>query len=144
MPNTNSASKALRVSNRKRIINLAKKNKIDNSRRTINKLVKLGEASAKDFTQAMSNYFSALDKAVKSNFIPKGRANRLKSRMTIKIKALTGEDKYETAGVKQEKAKTAKPKAEKKVVAKKTVAKKDTEEKPKVKKTATKAAKKAE
>ncbi len=135
MPNTKAATKALRVSNRKRIVNLAKKNKVDNSRRTLNKLIKLGETSAKNFTEALSTYFSALDKAAKSNFIPKTRANRLKSRMTVKLKQLTGQDTYETAGVKQEKTKTAKPKVEKKPVAKKPVAKKETtEDKPKAKK----------
>ncbi len=78
MPNTKSAKKALRGSLRKREFNLASKNKIKSSLRDLRKSLAVGIEESRE---AMSKAFSALDKAVKTNFIPKGRANRRKSRL---------------------------------------------------------------
>ena len=45
----------------------------------------------------LAKYYSSLDKAVKTNFIPKNRADRLKSRMAIRISKAAGEYKPEFA-----------------------------------------------
>jgi small subunit ribosomal protein S20 len=146
MPNTKAAKKALRVSERKRVINNVKKNKVIQSRRVLNKLFTDGKTKFTDFKEALAKYFSSLDKAAKTNYIPKQRADRLKSRMTVKIKKLTGEDKYETAGAKKEKTITKKSSASapKKAAAKKTENKSETTKKSTAKTAAKKApAKKA-
>lgn len=78
MPNTSAAKKALRTSRRKREVNLAKKEKITNSQRNLRKALHSG---SKDIKDHLSKAFSALDKAVKSNYIPKKRADRKKSRL---------------------------------------------------------------
>lgn len=78
MPNTKSAKKALRGSLRKREFNSVSKNKIKNSLRSLRKSLTEGIAESQE---SLSKAFSALDKAVKTNFIPKGRADRKKSRL---------------------------------------------------------------
>lgn len=137
MPNTKAAKKALRVSERKRVINNVKKNKIIQSRRILNKLFTQGKTTFTDFKEALARYFSSLDKAAKTNYIPKQRADRLKSRMTIKVKKLTGQNTYDTPGVQKEKVSTKKSSAS---APKKTTTKK-TETKATAKETEVKSAK---
>lgn len=78
MPNTKSAKKALRGSLRKKEFNDLSKSKIKNSLRNLRKSLSEGITESQE---ALSKAFSALDKAVKTNLIPKGRANRKKSRL---------------------------------------------------------------
>jgi len=78
MPNTKSAKKALRGSLRKKEFNDLSKSKIKNSLRNLRKSLSQG---VNESQEALSKAFSALDKAVKTNLIPKGRANRKKSRL---------------------------------------------------------------
>ncbi len=68
----------MRSSERKRQQNLARKKKIVSSQRDLRKSIK---NSSKDVLEHLSKSFSALDKAVKSNYIPKKRADRKKSRL---------------------------------------------------------------
>ncbi len=83
MPNTKASKKALRVSLRKRLVNLEKIKKIKLSRRAFHKALKAEKPNKKETEKEMSKYFSALDKATKTNFIHKNKASRLKSRASL-------------------------------------------------------------
>ena len=85
MPNTSSAKKALRSSLRKKVFNDNVKDKVRLTRRVLNKLFATSMKEAKNYTEPLSKYYSALDKAVKRNIIHKNKASRLKSRMAVKI-----------------------------------------------------------
>lgn len=90
MPNTKSAKKALRVSLRKRKVNKAKNYKIKNSLKEFRRVL---ATNPKEYKDAMSKVYSALDKAVKTNFIHKKRADRKKSRISKMVeKALSSVD----------------------------------------------------
>jgi small subunit ribosomal protein S20 len=82
MPNTASAKKALRSSLRKREFNNLKKAKIKQAYKSFRKNLVVG---AQEATSSLSQVFSALDKAVKSNFITKAKAARRKSRAAKKV-----------------------------------------------------------
>ncbi|MFA5132238.1 MAG: 30S ribosomal protein S20 [Candidatus Paceibacterota bacterium] len=76
---TKNAKKALRVSDRKRVVN-------DRVRRTMKEAVKtvrkdVVSKDAKALTSDLSLAFKALDKAAKKGTIKKGTANRKKSRL---------------------------------------------------------------
>lgn len=79
MPNTSSAKKALRGSLKKQKFNLLSKSKIKNALRDFRKAITI---SPSEYQVTLSKAFSALDKAVKKNFIPKGRADRKKARLS--------------------------------------------------------------
>jgi len=79
MPNTSSAKKALRSSVRKSVYNTARKFKIKNALKDVRQSV---AAASENTSEFLSKAFSQLDKAVKSNLIPKGRADRKKSRLS--------------------------------------------------------------
>ena len=84
MPITESAKKALRQSKRKRIRNLIKKEAYKKEIKKFRKLM-----SAKDSEGAkklLPKVFKALDKAAKTHVIKKGKADRLKSRLSVKLK----------------------------------------------------------
>ncbi len=89
MPNTSSAKKALRSSQRKRVFNLQRKKKIVDALKNLKKAIKNGEGNLSQF---LGKVYSALDKAAKSNFIPKKRADRKKSRLA-KMIAKLGDNK---------------------------------------------------
>ncbi len=78
MPNTKSAKKAMRSSLKKQGFNLEKKFKIKNALKDARKAISMG---VKDTQPILSKVFSTLDKAVKTKFIHKNRANRKKSRI---------------------------------------------------------------
>jgi small subunit ribosomal protein S20 len=82
MPNTTSAKKALRGSVKKRKFNRLKTYKIKNSLKELRKNMAEG---GKNIQEALGRAYSALDKAVKTNFIPKGRADRRKSRLSAMV-----------------------------------------------------------
>ena len=76
---TSSAKKAHRASLRKRVFNLRRKKAIEIVMKQVKKLIaekKMGEAQ-----KLMPSIFQALDKAAKEHTIPKGRADRKKSRL---------------------------------------------------------------
>ncbi len=79
MPIIASAKKALRASKRKRVYNLRRKDTMSVAVKSVRKAV-----VAKDVKKAASLLpaaFKALDKAVKTKYIKKNTANRLKSRL---------------------------------------------------------------
>jgi ribosomal protein S20 len=97
MPITNSAKKAERSSLRKKVFNLRKKAKIVNARKVINKLIKAETRSAEELNKALQAFYSSLDKAVKTKFIHRNKADRSKSRMAQRISnVLAGKTDMET------------------------------------------------
>jgi small subunit ribosomal protein S20 len=86
MPNTASAKKALRASSRKRVYNNLKKVKIKSAYKSLRKNL---AAKPEESQKSLSAVFSALDKAVKSNYITKQKAARRKSRVTKMYKKMT-------------------------------------------------------
>jgi small subunit ribosomal protein S20 len=82
MPNTKSAKKAMRSSLRKRDMNLVKKSAIKNSLKDLRKVLSENPAN---HTEVLSKVYSSLDKAVKTNFIHKNKANRKKSRVAAMV-----------------------------------------------------------
>jgi ribosomal protein S20 len=88
MPNTSSAKKAHRASLRKRKFNLLRLSKIKASRRSLNKALALENPDKENVLKLLAQYFSSLDKAVKTNYIHKNKSSRLKSRATKKVNQL--------------------------------------------------------
>ncbi len=84
MPITSSAKKALRQNKRRRAINIKRKNAL---RAVIKQYKKL--LAVKDFEKArayLPSLHKALDKAAKSGFIKKNKADRLKSRLGQRLR----------------------------------------------------------
>jgi len=86
MPITSSAKKALRVSKRKRIFNLRRKNAIEKELKTFRKLILAKDKNGA--TKYISNLYQVLDKAVKTDYIKANTASRLKSRAMASLKKL--------------------------------------------------------
>lgn len=80
MPITKSAKKALRQSERRRAINLRKKEAYKSVVGNIKKLV--GAGKHKEAEKLLPQLYKALDKAAKTNVIKKNKAARLKSRLS--------------------------------------------------------------
>ena len=75
---TSSAKKALRVSKRKRVFNLRRKNEIEKQIKAFRRLV-----TAKNKAEAekvIPQLYKALDKAVKTKYLKANTSSRLKSR----------------------------------------------------------------
>jgi len=85
MPNTASAKKALRSSQRKRLFNLARKKKITDALKDLRRAIKTGETN---LSPLIAKVYSALDKAAKSNYIHKNKASRKKSRIAKMVNKL--------------------------------------------------------
>ncbi len=83
MPNTKTAKKAMRQSERRRVTNLKTKNKLKVAVKTVRKNIdaKNSATIAEDLKKA----FSALDKAAKKGVIHKNTADRKKSRLAKAI-----------------------------------------------------------
>lgn len=86
MPITSSAKKALRVSKRKRVFNLASKAKIDEPLKKFKKLVEA--KNQKDAAALLPTIYKALDKAAKTGYIKKNTAARKKSRAAAMLKKI--------------------------------------------------------
>lgn len=84
MANTKSAKKAVRSSNRKKIHNLGWKKRIKAAVKNFTNLIKNSD-SMEDLNKSLSMAQKALDKAAKENVIHKNKANRLKSRLAVKL-----------------------------------------------------------
>lgn len=99
MPNTKSAEKALRQSEKRRVHNLRKKRALLDTVKQYTKAVETGDkegAAAK-----LPGVYKKLDKAAKTNLIKKNKASRMKSRLTKKLggaptKPTPEEEKTET------------------------------------------------
>ncbi|MBN2197925.1 30S ribosomal protein S20 [Candidatus Wolfebacteria bacterium] len=94
MPNTKSAEKALRQTIRRRKRNIKKKKDLKETIKQYKKLISDPNASGQDekIKQSLSLVYKKLDKAAKVNLIKKNKANRLKSRLTKKIKKTNTSD----------------------------------------------------
>ena len=79
MPNTKSAAKAMRQSQKRRARNLKVKDKFKSAVKEVKKLVAAGKKS--EAMEAMKAAMSTLDKAAKKHVIKKGAASRKKSRL---------------------------------------------------------------
>lgn len=83
MPNTQSAKKALRQSERRRVRNLSTKRGFKKAVKQFRQLVdakQLDDARAK-----LPLVYKALDKAAKIGVIKKNKSSRLKSRLAVKL-----------------------------------------------------------
>ncbi len=85
MPITQSAKKALRKSSRKRDLNLQRKKKVKTSITSFRKLVESGNIEGAK--KALPGVFKEVDKMAKVKYIKKGKANRIKSRLSKKLNA---------------------------------------------------------
>lgn len=86
MPITRSAKKALRGSEKKREFNIARKEKVTKTVKSVKKLVVGGKK--KEALAALREAQSAIDKAVKGHTLNKNTASRKKSRLSKMIKKL--------------------------------------------------------
>ena len=84
MPNTVSAIKAVRQSERKRQNNLIWKGRIKSASKALLKSIK-SKADSKVLVEQFSALQKVLDKSAKNNVIHKNKASRLKSRFAAKI-----------------------------------------------------------
>ena len=86
MPNTKSASKAMRQSRRRNAINLRTKDKFKAATKKVRKSIT--DANAAGAAEALREAMAALDKAVKKNVLHKNTASRRKSRLAKAINKL--------------------------------------------------------
>ncbi len=87
MPNTKSASKAMRQSRRRNAIN--QRTRYKHKTATKNARTAIASGNAKDAAEALKKAMSALDKAVKKNVVHKNTASRKKSRMAKALAKLS-------------------------------------------------------
>ena len=86
MPNTKSAERRMRNSARKESRNRSVKSRLKTMEKRYTVALKGGK---KDEAQnALREALSAFDKAVKGGIIPRGTANRKKSRLTLRLASL--------------------------------------------------------
>lgn len=84
MPITQSAKKALRSSEKKKVFNLRRKKKVEDSTKAIKKLITSGKI--KEAQALLPQAYKALDKAAKANSLKAGTAARKKSRLNALLK----------------------------------------------------------
>lgn len=83
MPNTQSAKKALRQSERRRVKNLSAKRSFKSAVKQFRQLVEAGQLD--DARTRLPSVYKALDKAAKTGVIKKNKSSRLKSRLTTQL-----------------------------------------------------------
>jgi small subunit ribosomal protein S20 len=83
MPNTKSAERRARSSERRHVRNRAVKSKLHTLERNYEDLLAAGKKD--EAARALRSVTSAFDKAAKTGLIPKGRANRKKSRLAARL-----------------------------------------------------------
>ncbi|MCS7317426.1 MAG: 30S ribosomal protein S20 [Candidatus Dojkabacteria bacterium] len=86
MANTRSAKKAIRASERKRVINLKRTTKVKMAIKTINIAIRDHKINKENYLSLLSKAYKQIDKAAKAHIIHKNKAARLKSRLSKKIK----------------------------------------------------------
>ncbi|MCC6520860.1 30S ribosomal protein S20 [Candidatus Nomurabacteria bacterium] len=79
MPITQSAKKALRGSEKKKLVNDRRKKALKETIKEVEKLAKIDKASAK---KSLAKAYSAIDKAAKTGVIKKNTASRKKARLS--------------------------------------------------------------
>ncbi|MEK7649784.1 MAG: 30S ribosomal protein S20 [Patescibacteria group bacterium] len=87
MPNTSSAAKALRQSERKRVRNVRRKRSLRDVLKQFEKAV--AAKNKAEATKLFPAVQKALDKTAKSGLIKKNNASRRKSRLSAQIKKLS-------------------------------------------------------
>ena len=87
MPNTKSAKRRVRSSERKRVRNVADRSKVKTLEKSYLAAVKSGKKDAA--ATALKAVVSAMDKAAKKGVIKKGTVDRKKSRLAIKLNKVT-------------------------------------------------------
>ncbi len=85
MPITSSAKKALRQSTKRRKQNLDRKKSLRAEINSLKKLIVAGKMT--EAKEAMAKVYKAADKMAKVNFIKKGKASRIKSRLSKRLNA---------------------------------------------------------
>jgi len=83
MPNTTSAKKALRQSEKRRTKNLSAKRNVKQVVKRFNSLVAGGKIE--EANNELPGVFKTLDKAAKNGIIKKNKSSRLKSRLSSKL-----------------------------------------------------------
>ena len=78
---TSSAKRAIRVSARKRVINLRRIDTMKDGIKSLRKLVALGKGAEAE--KALPGVYQAIDKAAKRGVIKKNTASRSKSRLVL-------------------------------------------------------------
>jgi small subunit ribosomal protein S20 len=86
MPNTKSAERRMRNSARKQLRNRSVKSRLKSLEKRYNAALKSGKKD--EASTALRDTASAFDKAVKGGVIPRGTANRKKSRLALRLAAL--------------------------------------------------------
>jgi small subunit ribosomal protein S20 len=86
MPNTKSAGRRMRNSARKHLQNQSIKSRLHTLETSYAKLVVAGQKE--DAARTLRSLISALDKAAKSGVIHGARANRSKSRLSLRLNAI--------------------------------------------------------
>lgn len=86
MPNTSSAHKAMRQSERRRKVNSHRRDKYKLALRDFRKQISAG--SKDQAIKAMQKAASAIDKAIKTHTVHANKASRLKSRMVAAVTKL--------------------------------------------------------
>ena len=84
MPITQSAKKALRAGEKKKVFNLRRKKKVEDAVKSVKKLVKEGKTG--EANALLPQAYAALDKAAKGNTIKANTAARKKSRLNAMVK----------------------------------------------------------
>lgn len=83
MPNTKSAERRVRNSERKRVRNVAQKSKVKTLEKSYLAAVKTGKKD--EAAAALKAVVSAMDKAAKKGVLKKGTVDRKKSRLAIRL-----------------------------------------------------------
>ena len=83
MPNTKSAKRRVRSSERKRVRNVADRSKVKTLEKSYLAAVKSGKKDVA--ATALKAVVSAMDKAAKKGVIKKGTVNRKKSRLALRL-----------------------------------------------------------
>jgi len=83
MPNTESAKKALRQSERRRVRNISTRRSVKRTVKQYRQLLSGGQFD--DARAKLPSVYKTLDKAVKSGVIKKNKSSRLKSRLTSQL-----------------------------------------------------------
>jgi len=94
MPNLKTSIKELRKNKRKEEINDRLRNRVKRATKKQAKLVDSG--NLEESKKNIKNVYKVLDKAAKKNVIKKGKADRLKSRLTKNLNKLA-QDNVKTA-----------------------------------------------
>ncbi len=83
MPNTKSAERRMRNSQRKRVHNRTIKSRLHSLERGYLRLI--GEGKKDEASQALRNLSSAFDKAAKTGVVHRATADRKKSRLALRL-----------------------------------------------------------